>query len=101
MADLTLNLPITEAWTEVTSALSLSSGSSYAVDVRDVDARAIVESVDTDDSSVAPSDSLQGHPVLPIGGGRTVDNRTYTVKSGAFLWVRTTVGTATLVVTEV
>ena len=99
MADLTLNLAITEAWTEVSSALSLTAGSTYLIDVVEAAAAATLLAAETDSSTAGPT--VKGHPILPADKRRGIDTRVYKQRASINLWVRVDRGDAMLVATKV
>lgn len=99
MADLSLELELTDEWVEISARLSLVDGTDYLVDVTGADTDATVYSADTDDGNTAPT--VTGHPWRPYGTDRRYDSRTFTKRTGVFVWARVSRGTATLHVTPV
>ena len=100
MADLTKEVALTTAWTEVTAPLGMTDGESYLVDVDGAETRAKVYSAETDDAN-APGSSVSGHAIAPPSWNRAVDSRIYTKRTGVHLWVRVTLGDAKVVATAI
>ena len=98
MADLTKQVSVTTAWTEITVPLGMADGESYLIDVDGVNSNAVVYSAETD-NAVAPGAAVIGHAIVPANFNRSVDSRIYSKQAGVFIWVRVTRGEARIVAT--
>ena len=98
MADLTKQVALTTAWTEVTAPLGMADGESYLVDVDGTTAKARVYSAETDNTT-APTAAVIGHAIAPANPSRSVDSRIYTKRAGVRFWVRVSRGDARIVST--
>ena len=98
MADLTKELAVTTDWTEVTAPLAMADGESYLIDILVTESRGSVCSAETDDAN-APGATIHGHAIVPANSNRSVDSRIYAKRAGVRLWVRVTLGAATMVAT--
>ena len=96
MADITLEVDLTDEWKELTHSLSLQAGKTYLVDAIHLSA-GIIFSAKTDSSSVAPN--VTGHPWTPRGDG-TVRQRRLPIKTGEYIWARIVNDTCKLVLTR-
>ena len=100
MADLTKQVSVTTAWTEITVPLGMADGESYLVDVDGVNTNAIVYSAETD-TTVAPGAAVVGHGLAPSNVNRSVDSRIYAKRANVYFWVRVTRGDARIVATSI
>ena len=91
----TLNLALTEEWTEVGSALMLADGTEYNAVAVD----GPVEVVRTA-SAAAPGAAVRGRPLWPGSAIRPADPIDYTPEAGVFLHARAHRGRAVLVVDD-
>ena len=102
MADLTKQVEVVGTWKEITVPLALEDKKTYAIDVAQVsDPKSILYQAETDSETVGPSDSIIGHPWFLKSQDRYIDTRIYTKREDAYVWVRVTRGTATVVATEI
>ena len=89
MASLTKSTPVGDAWTEVTAALGMADGSSYALEVQDVagTGHGHVEVAHTD-ANVAPGAGVHGQQwfARTAAGGPT--RETVPKKANRWLWMR-------------
>ena len=98
MADLTKQVSVTTAWTEITAPLAMANGQSYLIDVDGVNTNAVVYSAETD-TAVAPGAAIIGHAIVPSNFNRSVDSRIYGKRTDVYMWVRVTRGNARIVST--
>ena len=103
MADLTRQIAIGAAWTNITAAGSLSAGTSYDGDILVADSAGEYATVyqAATDNTTPPSVSVIGHPWIPPRNDSAAPPRRITAESGQVVWMRVEHGTATLVLTEV
>ena len=99
MANLTLEIGLGADWKDLTSALALTDGTTYIVDIADLHDDATIYSARTD-SAVAP-DGISGHPWKPISWGRGLGQMEYEQMSGVYIWARVDLSAATIVLTPV
>ena len=99
MAVLTKSVEIGSAWKEVTAAIPMADGSSYAVEVQDDAGTGFghVIAVDTDANAAPPADA-RGHQYFPrtAAGGPT--ERVFRKTAGRYWWMRSPGGEAMHVV---
>ena len=98
MADLTKQVVVTSAWTEITVPLAMADDESYLIDIDGVNTNARVLSAETDNTT-APGATVIGHAIVPANINRSVDSRIYAKRAGVFIWVRVTQGDARIVAT--
>ena len=98
MADLTLQMEISEVWAEVTAGLGLEDGETYVVDVVGATGNVTLHYADTD-SADAPSAEIVGHPWDPAAAADR--GRVYTRDEAVFTWVRLDRGSGLLVASKV
>ena len=98
MADVTEQFEIDQDWTELSGAVTLAGGSTYALDIAQANSHATVFSADTD-SNVAPTANIIGHPWKPGDKDTPIDPRLLEYSAGTFIWMRVDHGTATIAVT--
>ena len=99
MADLTIQIELTETWKNVSAEAGLDPGSRYASDIFGLQPLAAVWSALTDDAN-EPTALILGHPWRPTARGRDVPTRSVQVEAGETLWVRVDRGTATLILSK-
>ena len=97
MADLTQEHTLTTDWADITTALGLVSGKSYAVDVSGARSAAVALWAETDTTTPAPT--VHGHPLTPRQKGGVVDNRIHGQLDNVYLWMRIDRGEALVSVT--
>ncbi|MCY3648305.1 MAG: hypothetical protein OXG40_01070 [Acidimicrobiaceae bacterium] len=91
MAVITKSTALTGNWKEVTAALEMADGSSYAVEVQD-DAetgQGHVIAVATN-SNDAPGANVRGHNWYPCTAAGDGTKQTFPKKAGRFWWMKTT-----------
>ena len=86
MADVTTNVQISSAWTQIALA-----GGSHRIFLEHQDHRTRCLLFETDADDSPPSDGLDGWPL-------SRDGLLYTARAGAFLWARVSRADATLVI---
>ena len=99
MADLTIQIELTETWQNITDVAGLVAGQRYAADIDGLQPLASVWSALTDDVN-PPSEAIIGHPWRPTSRGADVPTRTMQAESGETVWTRVDRGTATLILTK-
>ena len=92
MANITLQLEINTVWTDIKTDFPLVDGVTYVGDIVGENTYGNVFSADTDTVD-APTVDIIGHPFT---GGEEI-----TPENGVYTWVRTSLGTATFVATEI
>ena len=97
MADLSLELTLTDTWQEVTQAQGLTVGESYVLDVADPEQGKTVWSATTDDPSTAPT--VNGHRWNPHAWAG--DQRQMQCKAGKYIWMRCSGGSCTVAITNI
>ena len=97
MAVLTKTAALTRSvWVEVTAALSMADGKTYAVEM----VGAGVEAVDVTGTD-APASTVRGHCWFPGNHDRAGDYRAFTKKAGQTWWLRPAGANAHVVATEI